>query len=418
VTADVLVIGGGFAGLTAARDLAAAGRSVVVLEARSRLGGRTWYRPFAGTDVDVEIGGAWFSLARQPPLAEEVERYGVAVGPVPKRRVERWFTDRALRRHGPVPEGEAAVLEQTLAEIAGRAGAAGIEDDVAVSAWLEELAVPRATRDFVLGWASFMSGAEPGDVSMLEVIALVAQGNGSPGSLADEIGERFEDGTAALSDAIAADSGAEVRLGAPVVKVAQEHGSVTATVADGTELEADAAVFAIPLNTLAAVELEPPLAERLASVAVEGHPGRSRKLWLLAEGVSEGLAGVGYGTPFNWLSWEANVGDASLLVGFAKSDVEDLEAAVRAYEPAARVLAVDTHDWAADPWSRGTWATSRPGWTSSGAFDGFLRPHGRVVFAGSDLAEKHPGWIAGAIASGRAAARQVLDLGRVGSGAV
>ena len=47
--ADVIVIGGGFAGLVAARDLRAAGRSVVLLEARDRLGGRTWYRQMPGT---------------------------------------------------------------------------------------------------------------------------------------------------------------------------------------------------------------------------------------------------------------------------------------------------------------------------------------------------------------------------------
>ena len=46
--ADVIVVGGGFAGLRAARDLADAGRDVVLLEARDRLGGRTWTRPFAG----------------------------------------------------------------------------------------------------------------------------------------------------------------------------------------------------------------------------------------------------------------------------------------------------------------------------------------------------------------------------------
>ncbi len=97
MTYDVAIVGGGFAGVTAARDLAAAGRSVVVLEARDRLGGRTWYRPFAGTEHCVELGGTWFSLARQPPLAEEVERYGVRVVPAATRQTARWYTGGDFR---------------------------------------------------------------------------------------------------------------------------------------------------------------------------------------------------------------------------------------------------------------------------------------------------------------------------------
>ena len=54
---DVIVIGAGFAGLTAARDQREAGRSVLVLEARDRIGGRTHY--LEGLDQKVEFGGTW-----------------------------------------------------------------------------------------------------------------------------------------------------------------------------------------------------------------------------------------------------------------------------------------------------------------------------------------------------------------------
>jgi monoamine oxidase len=407
VTADVLVIGGGFAGLTTARDLAAAGRSVLVLETRERLGGRTWYRPFHGADVEVEMGGAWFSLARQPPLAREVERYGVSVVPVPQRSRFRWLTG-GIRREEPVPAGEAPMLRATLAELRSRAAETGARDDVSVAEWMSGLELPVATWDFVFAWASFMSGADPTEVSMLEVLALVAKGDGSSSSFADEIGEQFSGGTRSLLNALAADSAAEIRLGSPVEKVVQDENGVIATVAGGEEIEAGATVMAVPLNTLEAIEFDPPLDPVLAEVVRQGHPGRSRKLWLLAEGVPDGLAGVGYGASFQWLSWEGHVGDASLLVGFASADVPDPEAAVSDWVPGARVLAVDSHDWVGDPWSRGTWLTSRPGWKTAGVFTRFAEPHGRVVFAGSDVAEQHNGWIAGAIASGRAAARSVL----------
>lgn len=407
MTADVLVIGGGFAGLTAARDLAAAGRSVVLLEARPRLGGRTWRRRFDAAAVDVELGGAWFSLARQPPLAEEVDRYGITVEPVPERRLRRWHTG-GTRRRRPVPKGEAAALNAALREIARRGGSTDAQDDVSVPDWLDRHGISYSTRDFVLAWAAFMSGADPADVSMLEVVALVAEGDGSPGALSDEIGEQFAGGTPALVDALVADSDAEIRLDAPVTRIAQSAGSVTATLASGAQADGEAAVLAVPLNTLAAVELDPPLPENVALTVAEGHPGASRKLWLLAEGAPEGLACVGFGSAFNWLSWEAQVGGASLLVGFANRDVEDPGAAVREFAPGVRILAADHHDWLNDPWSRGTWLTSRPGWTAGGSLPALGSPHGRIVFAGSDVASEHAGWIAGAIASGRAAARSVL----------
>ena len=76
---DVVVLGGGMAGLIAARDLGERGLAVTLLEARDRLGGRTWTRPLAGTDVMVEMGGTWFSRVLQPGIAAEIERYGLAV---------------------------------------------------------------------------------------------------------------------------------------------------------------------------------------------------------------------------------------------------------------------------------------------------------------------------------------------------
>src|SRR5690349_13474683 len=77
--ADVIVIGAGFAGIAAARDLSEAGHRVVVLEARDRIGRRTWYRQIPGTDVWAEYGGMFISRATQPALAAEVTRYAIGV---------------------------------------------------------------------------------------------------------------------------------------------------------------------------------------------------------------------------------------------------------------------------------------------------------------------------------------------------
>jgi monoamine oxidase len=75
---DVIVIGGGFAGVTAAREAALRGRSVLLLEARDRLGGRTWNASWAGTSI--EYGGAWVHW-HQPHTWSEITRAWPTAGP-------------------------------------------------------------------------------------------------------------------------------------------------------------------------------------------------------------------------------------------------------------------------------------------------------------------------------------------------
>jgi monoamine oxidase len=73
---DVIVIGGGFAGVTTAREVRKAGFRCLLLEARDRLGGRTWYSEFAGHPV--EMGGTWIHWI-QPHVWAEVTRYGLEI---------------------------------------------------------------------------------------------------------------------------------------------------------------------------------------------------------------------------------------------------------------------------------------------------------------------------------------------------
>src|SRR6185436_12419457 len=89
--ADVLILGAGFTGVAAARDLRDAGRSAIILEARDRIGGRTWYREIPGTDVWAEYGGMFISRSTQPFLADEIQRYGIAVTEPTEPDVLAWI---------------------------------------------------------------------------------------------------------------------------------------------------------------------------------------------------------------------------------------------------------------------------------------------------------------------------------------
>jgi monoamine oxidase len=70
------------------------------------------------------------------------------------------------------------------------------------------------------------------------------------------------------------------------------------------------------------------------------------------------------------------------------------------------VLKVDSHDWVADPYAKGTWCAAPAGLLSKHAA-GLAEDEGRLIFAGSDLAHAFRGWITGAVESGGAAASRL-----------
>jgi monoamine oxidase len=424
---DVIVVGGGFAGLTAARDLGAAGHCVLVVEARERLGGRTLYREFTGTSKYVELGGAWFSTTWMTPLREEIERYGVEVLETPLPRSYRWATGGEVRDGAPVPVGEGAALERALYEL----GAAvrrvpvgvlldgrGLEDlDVSAAGWIESLELPRATREFLLAWTAMYAGADPGEVSLLAFAITMASFGNSTYSLFDGLAEKFAHGTSDLVERLARDSRGDIRLSTAVRRVEQGGDEAAVVTADGERLTASAAVVAVPINVLSQIEFSPALPERVARAAAQCQPCRSLKVWAVVENVPEGLFAVGWGGGLQWASGEYPVEGRELMVGFGYDpeildigDPASVERAIRQFAPGARVLAVDSHDWNADPWSNGAWTMWPPRWATDGTIAALNRPHGRVVFASSDIAVNWPGWIAGAIDSGREAAARVAAL--------
>ena len=100
MTYDVIVIGGGFAGVTAARETARGGAKTLLLEARDRLGGRTWTHRW--NDTDIELGGGWVHW-HQPHVWSEITRAGLAVELGEDAQVAGWFIGDE-RYPGTLPE--------------------------------------------------------------------------------------------------------------------------------------------------------------------------------------------------------------------------------------------------------------------------------------------------------------------------
>ncbi|HEY3726079.1 MAG TPA: NAD(P)/FAD-dependent oxidoreductase [Solirubrobacteraceae bacterium] len=421
---DVIVIGGGFAGVTAARECALRGRSVLLLEARDRLGGRTWSVDWEGTQI--EYGGAWVHW-HQPHTFSELTRAGLRVVLSDDAERAGWYVG-SQRRSGTIGERDAiarqgwdrfvdGVLEalpqphDPLRELERLARF----DRLTIAERLEQLDLPADQDEVLRAELESLAHAPLADAGAVSVLRWHAL-SGYSLDLTQYTGGRvtIAGGTGALLRAIVAAAPFELRLGTRVAAVAERDGRVEVLTRDAeNSFAARSVVVAVPLNTLGAIEFTPALAEDRQRAIELGQASRGIKLMLHARGEPVQQNAIRPGHPFGYLATEELFGDGTqLLIGFGPdaercdpSDLAGLQGQLDEILPGYELLAATAHDWLGDEFSRGTWAIHRPGWYEH-HHAAMRADNGRVVLAGSDLADGWAGFIDGAIESGlRAGAR-------------
>ena len=459
ITRDVVIVGAGAAGLTAANELKKAGLSVAVLEARDRVGGRLWTDVIDG--AMLEIGGQWIS-PDQTALIETVDELGldtfsryregdsVYVGP---DGVAHRFTGEMF----PVaPETEEAIarvtetLDAMVAEIdPDRPWAhpkAAEWDAVSWDAWLrQQTDDDEAVRNLAFATGSAMLTKPTHAISLLESL-LMAASAGSYSHLVDAdfiLDKRVVGGLQQVPILLAERLGDDVFLSQAVRTLEWSDDGVTATTAPTTGVAGTATTGGAGLTVRARqviLALAPVLYDRISFVpalprlqhqmhqhismgfVIKVHAVYDRPFWR-----EQGLSGTAF-SPYE-LSHEAydntNHGDErGTLVGFVSDLNADGVFALSAEERKERILESLSHyygpeaknpvvyfesDWGSEEWTRGAYAASFDlgGLSRYGAH--LREAIGPIHLACSDLAGAGYQHVDGAIRMGRLVASQVID---------
>jgi monoamine oxidase len=419
---DVVVIGAGFAGAVAARDLSAAGYSVVHLEARERVGGRTYTGDaFGGT---VEFGGAYVHWT-QPLVWGELQRHNIPLSPPLGMATVYWLADGAV--HFGTEADYSAAIGPAMARFVGDArehfplpyditavDASGVDKET-FQGRIDALNLSDYDRDVLDGGLSALvhSYSEQGIAQLLLGVATYF---GDWGAFFETASVwPISGGTARLMEAILAESTSDLRLSTPLASIDDDGCGVTVTSHHGEQIRARAAVVAAPLNTLSDLTITPELPQLVRTMIDQKHPVRTSKLWVRVKGEIEpfgAFAPVGK-HPINAARVEHHLGGDTLVMCLCSDaaaldarDLEAVQAALRIFVSGIEVSETASHDWVADPFSQGTFAMHRPG-DLTGAVVQMREPHGRIHFAGSDIAAMDAGAIEGALGSGAHTARQV-----------
>lgn len=278
--------------------------------------------------------------------------------------------------------------------------------DVPLDDYVDRVPLPTSCREAATTYLSAYGSAEPHRISALHLLRRIA----AAGSFAEFVisGASYPlvGGTTALLDAIRAEASFRIELSTPVRRIAQEHDQVRLS-SDSDEYLARAAVVTVPINVWKQIDFAPPLSAAKASLSNEELACFGMKVWMLVDNAPHPFSACGSGSPLHMVWSEQRLPDGNiLLVGYgpdsSRLDIADrtaVERALRAYLPAAEVVACAGHDWRSDPWSRETWAVFQAGQLTQ--YDPALRtPEGRVFFGGSATAIRWPGFIDGAIESG------------------
>lgn len=438
--ADVIVVGAGFSGLKAAQELVNSGHSVIVLEAKDRVGGRVKHAELAGRAVDV--GGQWIGTGHDV-LRQEAERFGISTyAQYETGRTVMQMFGKLVQFTGTVPRMNAlALVELFLLERRWSremktvpAGApwtaprAREWDSQTLESWIVRNLRIRAAREFARLVPRGAWAAEASQVSYLWFLDALRSGTGLNylmGVRGGALDAKFAGGMHQVARRMAEELGERVVLNAAVLKIAQGTDGVRVTTA-GRDYTARFAIVAGPPGPVARIAFEPHLPaardglhQRMAMGAVvKVIVAYSHAFWR-TKGFSGQVATDDDVVGLVLEDWQEGTtpmllcfieGGHALEMSAAGPDARKakvIASLVRFFGPeAADAVGYADNDWLLEPCTHGYVGSMGPG-TMTRFGHALREPCGRVHWAGSETAEEWAGYIEGALRSGIRAAQEV-----------
>jgi monoamine oxidase len=449
---DVVVVGGGYAGLATARALTAAGRQVLLLEARNRVGGRCMNMNLpAPFNQYVVEGGAEFIGPTQDRMYALVQQLGLQTFPMyDTGKQVNYLGGKRTTYTGVVPwaglfaTAEVGIALLRLEEMAKtvpldapwNASKATVWDNESAQTWIDTNLVSADAKSLLRLAVLALLSVEPRDISMLYLLFYIHSGGGLTMLLATKGGaqqDRIVGGSQAVANAMARELGGRILYNSPVSQVRQDGSGITVS-GTGFSVRAQHAVMAMAPWMASRLSYEPldgPTQLRLQMMqrvpmgsAWKVHCVYDKPFWR-DDGLSGQVTSDAYLPKIVFDNTPPDAGAPGVIMAFIDGqDARDAglmtpEArkanvlkALSIYfgAKAASPLAYTEMNWQSENFSGGGPVGVFPPGVLTGFGNALRAPIGRLHWAGSETSTVWAGYMDGAVRSGERAAAEILGL--------